>query len=435
MLGTYTLSDHHQFMLKALNWLQQFEVCCILNSNGYYQKQSDPAKHQYYHSYDLIIAAEARQELTLKPPVFSRLQKFIKHHNSWLFGYLGFDLKNETEHLESHNEDHLHFPNAYFFEPEFLFLLKGKSIEIIADKRQPKFLLEEVMACTPIQRPETTKISQSIFQNRISKDKYLETVEHIRQHIIEGDVYEMNFCQEFYMENMQADPFQLYLNLCEISPNPFSAFCRIHDKFILSASMERFLKKEGSRLISQPIKGTIRRGTTDEEDRQLALQLLNDEKEKAENVMIVDLVRNDLSKSCRVGSVKVEDLFGIYPFPNVHQMISTIVGELREEVHPVAALCNAFPMGSMTGAPKLMAMKLIEKYENTRRGVFSGAIGYFSPSQDFDFNVVIRTLLYDAATQYLSLTVGSAITYDSVPEKEYEECLLKIEAIRQILEK
>jgi para-aminobenzoate synthetase component I len=193
------------------------------------------------------------------------------------------------------------------------------------------------------------------------------------------------------------------------------------------------LKKEGNRLISQPIKGTIRRGENEAEDQLLRQQLRNDEKELAENMMIVDLVRNDLARSARTGSVKVEEMFGIYAFRQVHQMISTVTAQLKEAIPFTEAIRQAFPMGSMTGAPKIRAMELIDQYEQSRRGLFSGAVGYITPEGDFDFNVVIRSILYNAANHYLSFHVGSAITYDSVPEKEYEECLLKAQAIFRAL--
>jgi para-aminobenzoate synthetase component 1 len=214
---------------------------------------------------------------------------------------------------------------------------------------------------------------------------------------------------------------------------PFSALLKVENKYVLCASPERFLKKTGQTLISQPIKGTIRRGNSPEEDQTNYQILKNSEKEIAENMMIVDLVRNDLARSAVVGSTRVAEFFGIYPFRQVFQMISTIEAELSPNVSPQKAIANAFPMGSMTGAPKIRAMELIDRYENSRRGVFSGAIGYFSPQGDFDFNVVIRSLFYDASKQKLSFQVGSAITYDAQAETEYQECLLKAQAIRQVL--
>ena len=244
----------------------------------------------------------------------------------------------------------------------------------------------------------------------------------------------MNFCHEFYAENAIVDPFEVYLKLNRVSPMPFSCFYRNKDKYLMCASPERFLKKEGSKIISQPIKGTIKRGVTPKEDEALKNQLLNDPKERSENVMIVDLVRNDLSRTAKKGSVKVDELFGIYSFPQVQQMISTVSAEVKEEHHFVDVIKYAFPMGSMTGAPKIKAMELIEKYETTKRGLYSGTAGYITPAGDFDFNVVIRSILYNASEKYLSFTVGNAITHNSISESEYEECLLKAKAMFEVLE-
>ncbi|MEO5675183.1 MAG: anthranilate synthase component I family protein, partial [Chitinophagales bacterium] len=217
------------------------------------------------------------------------------------------------------------------------------------------------------------------------------------------------------------------------SPAPLACFLKHGEKFLLSASPERFLKKESRKIISQPMKGTISRSNHAESDEHAKELLGTDEKEKAENVMIVDLVRNDLARSAVAGSVSVEELFGIYSFPRVHQMISTVSATLRNDVHFTEAIRNAFPMGSMTGAPKVMAMQLIDKYEKVKRGLFSGSAGYITPGGDFDFNVVIRSLLYNRESRYLSFQTGSAITHDCNPEKEYEECLLKAQAIMSTL--
>jgi para-aminobenzoate synthetase component 1 len=215
---------------------------------------------------------------------------------------------------------------------------------------------------------------------------------------------------------------------------PFSVYLKQQPRYVLGASPERFLKKTSNRLVSQPIKGTIRRGRTTTEDEALKLALRNSEKEQAENLMIVDLVRNDLARSAETGSVQVDELFGIYSFQQVHQMISTVSATARADASLAEILGNAFPMGSMTGAPKIRAMQRIDELEATRRGVFSGAIGYITPDGDADFSVVIRSVLYNATDQYASFMVGSAITYDADPEQEYAECLLKASAMRSVLE-
>jgi len=253
-------------------------------------------------------------------------------------------------------------------------------------------------------------------------------------HIHRGDIYEANFCQEFYAENTEINPLDTYLNLNHISQPPFATFLKCGDKYVLSASPERYITKEQQTIISQPIKGTAKRSKNRQEDELLKFNLLTDEKERSENIMIVDLVRNDLSKTAIKGSVTVEELCKIYSFDQVHQMISTVTSKIDTETHPVDVIKSTFPMGSMTGAPKISAMKIIEDLEETKRGLYSGTIGYFKPNGDFDFNVVIRTILYNETKKYVSYSVGGAITAKSNPLKEYEECLVKAKAMRTVLE-
>jgi para-aminobenzoate synthetase component 1 len=269
---------------------------------------------------------------------------------------------------------------------------------------------------------------------RIFKDTYFKQIRKMLKHIHRGDIYEANFCQEFYAENTAIDPLRTYQKLNEISKPPFAAFVRTDEKYLLSASPERFLKKAGEKIISQPIKGTARRGRNHSEDLRIKKDLEEDTKERAENIMIVDLVRNDLSKTGLKGSVAVEELCKVYSFKQLHQMISTVTSLVAENTNPVKIIREAFPMGSMTGAPKVSAMKIIEALEDSRRGLYSGAVGYFTPSDDFDFNVVIRSILYNAEKKYVSYSVGGAITSRSCPAKEYEECLLKARAMREVLE-
>ncbi|GAB2771117.1 hypothetical protein GCM10010465_16410 [Actinomadura fibrosa] len=271
-------------------------------------------------------------------------------------------------------------------------------------------------------------------QSRIPKEKYLEKVTEMLGHIQRGDIYEANFCQEFFSENAVIDPLRVYEHLNAISRPPFAGFLKLSGKYLLSASPERYLQKKGSTLISQPIKGTAPRGVDPDDDQKRINDLQNDPKERSENVMIVDLVRNDLSKTAKKGSVKVEELCRVYSFEQVHQMISTVTSQLAEGIPVVEVLKTTFPMGSMTGAPKISAMQIIEELEETRRGLYSGAVGYFTPEDDFDFNVVIRSILYNEKEKYVSFSVGGAITSKSLPENEYLECLVKARALKQVLE-
>ncbi|MET1055752.1 MAG: anthranilate synthase component I family protein [Pedobacter sp.] len=407
------------FKQQALLWANQFQVCCCLDSNGY----SDP-----YSRYDFLVAAGAAQELQSSAGnAFSELKAFHDAHQNWLFGMLSHDLKNELEELSSAHTDQLGFPDLFFFVPEYLIGIKdGVPAMLIG----PAELLESI---SKTEYPATSLNSIPFVKSRMDKSAYLQKVEKLRTAIALGDIYEVTFCQEFFAENAAIDPYQVYLNLNSISPTPFSGFFKVADKYILSASPERFLCRRGNQLFSQPIKGTARRSPDIREDEQIRTALLNNSKEQAENVMIVDLVRNDLTKSAVKGSVKVEELFGIYTFPQVHQMISTVSCTMDPSVHPADALKNTFPVGSMTGAPKVRAMELIEETECSRRGMYSGAFGYFEPAGNFDFNVIIRSILYNESNRYLSFQVGGAITYASSAEAEYEECLLKASAIIKTL--
>jgi para-aminobenzoate synthetase component 1 len=413
------VTDSELFKQKALQWASSFDVVCYLDSNNF----SDQ-----YSKFDLLLAVGVKDELTKTlSSSFNDLENF-RAKNGWITGFLTYDLKDEIEKLESNNPDHLQFPDLYFFAPEYLILMKDGTAEIISDKA------EQIWEAIDTQPVLVSQVKHLITLNsRFTKDEYVDTVIRIKEHISRGDIYVTNFCQEFFAENAVIDPLLTFIQLNNISPNPFASFFKLRDKYILSASPERFLAKRGNKLISQPIKGTSKRCEDPKSDALSKEKLKGHPKELQENVMIVDLVRNDLTKSAKAGTVATEELFGIYSFKQVHQMISTVICELREGVSVVEAIKNTFPMGSMTGAPKISAMQLMEQYERSKRGVYSGAVGYFSPDGDFDFNVVIRTLLYNGTAKYLSFQVGGAITYHAEPEREYEECLLKAQAILEVL--
>ena len=372
-----------------------------------------------------IISAQAGLALV-------QFQQFVEKAEDWCFGHLGYDLKNEIEPLHSRHPDHIQFPDLTFFVPEVVLMLNQHELAIgLLTENHPE-VYESICQSSD---KETGSSSPVNVRERITRNEYLQTIRDLQNHIVRGDCYEINFCQEFYAEHARINPIQVYLRLSDLSPNPFSAYYRLEDKYLLCASPERYLKKEGSKIISQPIKGTSRRNLEDKmQDENNRQRLSDSQKDRAENVMVVDMVRNDLARVCREGTVKVDELFGIYSFPQVHQMISTISGELREGIGLADLIRASFPMGSMTGAPKRSVMELIEKFEKTKRGLFSGAVGYISPEQDADFNVVIRSIQYNSSSSYLSFQTGSGITHYSDPEQEYEECLLKASAMKKVLE-
>jgi para-aminobenzoate synthetase component I len=421
---TKDISPFSDFKNQLLHWANQHREVVFLDSNQYHQK---------YSSYDAVLAVDAFTSIkTDYENAFQDLYQYQSQTKDWLFGYLSYDLKNDTEALQSNNFDGLDFPDLFFFQPKKLFLIKNDAVEIqylrlCDDEIELDF--EEILSITSItHHPSSITIKQ-----RISKENYLSKVSKMLEHIHRGDIYEANFCMEFYAENVQIEPLAIYQKLNAISEPPFAVYFKNNFQYLLSASPERYLRKEGTKIISQPIKGTAKRSNDAALDEQLKVDLAKNEKERSENIMIVDLVRNDLSHTATKGSVQVEELCQVYSFKQVHQMISTIVSEVENTTSPIEIIRTTFPMGSMTGAPKISAMQIIEALEETKRGLYSGAVGYFTPTGDFDFNVVIRSILYNAKNQYLSFSVGSAVTSQAIPEMEYEECLLKAKAMFEVL--
>lgn len=390
---------------------------------------------QEYSSFDCMMAVDAFTSLkTDFHNAFEDLKQYQQITKDWLFGYLSYDLKNDTEFLESSNFDGLNFPDLFFFQPKKIFSLKDNKLEIsylllCDDEAEEDF--EEIIQS---QNDSFETLDKVEVRPRISKELYLQKVTKMLEHIHVGDMYEANFCMEFFAENAVINPREKFQKLNEISKAPFSVFFKNNKQFLLSASPERYLKKSGDKIISQPIKGTSKRFPDVNQDEESKQNLETDAKERAENIMITDLVRNDLSHTAQKGSVEVTELCKIYSFLQVHQMISTVTSKLDPQYSPIDVLKTTFPMGSMTGAPKISVMKIIEDLEETKRGLYSGAVGYFTPEGDFDFNVVIRSILYNQENKYISFSVGSAITAQSVPEKEYEECLLKAKAMSEVLQ-
>ncbi len=406
-----------------LNWANQFDIFCFLDNHGY--------QHPH-HAHECLLAAGSSHKFESKSgKAFSALRDFSDKHKDWIFGHFSYDLKNEIESLDSSHPDYIGFPDLSFFVPEFLIELNTDSIRIGSCNS------DHLRICSDILNSEIYSgrpADPMELKERFSRKEYVEAVEQLRAHILYGDCYEINFCQEFFAEYANIDPIYTYELLSKASPMPFGALYKRNHHFLLCASPERYLKKNGRQIISQPIKGTASRNLEHAMlDDQLREALFRSQKDRSENIMIVDLVRNDLSRICEEGSVRVDELFGIYSFPFVHQMISSVSGILPPEVHWTDAVKATFPMGSMTGAPKKRAMEIIEQYEKTKRGLFSGALGYSSPDGDFDLNVVIRSILYNQQNKYLSFQAGSAITFYSDPEKEYEECMVKASAIRNVL--
>ncbi len=428
---TYQPKDINVFKNQLLHWSQQFREIMWLDSNTFTQTHS---------SYDAVLAVDAFTSIeTDYTDAFQKLKEYQLLTNDWVFGYLTYDLKNAIEPLKSDNFDGLAFPDLCFFQPKKIFLFKGSLVEIQYLNMVDDEIETDIQAIIKVEEYHLERRVKVVehpikIKMRLTKDAYFEKVNNMLAHIHRGDIYEANFCQEFYAEDTKISPLAIYENLNSISKPPFATFLKLDDKYLLSASPERYLKKTGQTVISQPIKGTAKRSKNEDEDLALQNQLFSDEKERSENIMIVDLVRNDLSKTAIKGSVHVSELCKIYSFEQVHQMISTVQSTVPETMNPVDIIESTFPMGSMTGAPKISAMRIIEALEETKRGLYSGAVGYFTPQGNFDFNVVIRSIVYNESNKYVSFSVGGAITAKSNPLNEYEECLVKAKAMRDVLE-
>ncbi len=373
-----------------------------------------------------FVAEEVSEDL------LESFQQWLDKKADWTMGWIGYDVKNCIERVSTNAAQYAGLPVLSFFQPSVVLRITEGGVEFLkGGANHPLRLLIENIAEEPIQENEAKDGIK--LTPRMNRDSYIRAIQRIQQHIQLGDIYEVNYCQEFYTEALLADPFETWIRLYRNTEAPHAAFVRRGRQAILCASPERFLKRVGNKIISQPIKGTIKRGKTEEEDMELKTTLFSSKKDRAENVMIVDLVRNDLSKSAIENSVEVTELFGVHSFKTVHHLISTIQSEVPEGTSFTQLIKDTFPMGSMTGAPKIRAMEIADQNECSARGLYSGSIGYIDPSGNFDFNVVIRSLICNANVPYISCHVGGAITALSEPEREYEECLLKAAAVLKAL--
>ena len=400
-----------------LSWANRFNIFCFLDNNSYQGK---------HHQQEVLVGINLSEGLTIeRAEDLNVLTAF--QQSQWLFGHLNYELNLPLFGIQRNKPTTIGFPAGFFFRAGIVVRMSGTEVTIDAD--EPSRIFNEISST----RISTVAATEPVnFSAGLSRKGYLNVIEKLQDHIRRGDCYEINFCQEFYSRDVDIQPLELFKRLTSRSPSPFSCFYKINDKFLVSASPERFLMKKGRTLISQPIKGTIARNVNNTgEDERLKEELRASAKDQAENVMVVDMVRHDLARICETGSVKVEELFGIYSYPQVHQMISTIEGKLRDQLSFGEVIAATFPMGSMTGAPKHKVVQLIDEYERSSRNIFSGSVGYIDPNGDFDFNVVIRSLMYNASQRYLSYKVGSGITIYSDPEKEWEECMLKGKALRE----
>jgi len=413
--------QYRDIKYRMLNWAKQFSIFLFLDSNEY---------RSPYGKYECLLAAGATD--ILNDTSLEALQQFHDRRKDWLFGHIAYDYKNDLEpRLSSRCAAQTGFPQLSFFCPQVVVHVDPAmtTLTIESNGADTQEIWEAICGSSEAVNPPLPHLK---FEHNMSREHYLHSIATLQDHIVKGDCYEINFCCEGYANAPHLDMLSVFKALNTLSPAPSAAYYRNEDKYMACSSPERYLQKTGNMVLSQPIKGTARRVENAALDAALRTDLQLSEKERAENVMIVDLVRNDLARSCKTGSVKVDELFAIYSFPQVHQMISTVSGEMMDSARFTDAIKYSFPMGSMTGAPKIKVMELIDYYEQSRRELFSGTVGYISPEGDFDFNVIIRSLFYNSGNHYLSYQTGGAITYDSDPQKEWEEMRLKAWALEQI---
>ena len=426
---SFSIQNKLTFPHKIMSWANSCHSFCYF---PYYLRGNilNSFNNSVFFGKDILaVSIKAKDIYTLKG-----LEDGWNNRN-YKFGHFGYDFKNYLEKLSSNNEDLVGFSDLNFFEPDLIFRIFDDKCEVEYFDVNEEGLNQIIDDIVNQKNKDQESRHIPTIKPKISKETYIDTINKLKKHINHGDVYEINFCMEFFAENVQLNSIDCFNNLIKLSPMPFSVLYKMGKRWAICASPERFLKKQNNTIISQPIKGTAPRFTDDNLDFNSKNNLKNNQKERSENIMAVDVVRNDLSRIAQKDSVKVKELCEVYSYQGVHQMISTVTAEKKQNVHSLDAIKLAFPMASMTGAPKIRAMELIEQYEVTKRGLYSGTIGYITPEGDFDFNVVIRSILYNEETKYLSFMVGSAITAKSDAEKEYEECMLKAQKMFQALGK
>ena len=389
-------------------------------------------------SYELVVGVGIQRRLVINQNNgidYDAIRQFLKTP-AWSFFCLSYDLNRDVAGTTQHAEhDELNWPLMCLVEPEHVVTLSRiGQLEIISP--DAKKIFADIQSGNPVGAYQTPKLSMGYTRNSMTSSEHYEKVEAIREEIAKGNMYEMNLCMETAVHHIDiSDPFAFHRELLAISPTPFSSYVQLDGMHLMCASPERYIRKSDNRLHCQPIKGTSARHLDAKEDGKSREYLRHSIKERAEHVMIVDLVRNDLGRVGVTGSVTVDELCGIYGYRQVYQMVSTISCEPQRDVDIVDIVKNTFPMGSMTGAPKQIVMEYIGQLETAARGWFSGSVGYIKPDGDFDSNVVIRSILYDENLHTAKYSVGGAITYDSDPQAEYQECLLKSSAIRQLFQR
>jgi para-aminobenzoate synthetase component 1 len=408
-MQTYPLHTSIETLLHCIS--SQYDTLAYFNPN-----HNTNYPHQPFESY---LCFGSVTHGTIQANDIQKLQDI--HSNDWLIHHLSYHFFHPNL-----KKSPLEFPDAFYFVPENIWRLHTETNIIEVIKGINPLALKNI---TP-----TTSFFDPVYANPlISKTDYIDAIQEIKNELHLGNVYEMNYCIPF-LGNGKIDPIKKYMLLNSFTEAPFSCYIKYYEAHIISASPERFLKKIDNTIITQPIKGSSKRSSNPIQDEKNKQHLSLSEKERAENTMIVDLVRNDLSITAKAGSVTVSELFGLYTFKNIHQMISTVESELDEKQYSfIECLQQAYPMGSMTGAPKHNALKIINEKEICGRGPFSGSVIIKTP-HGIDSNVLIRSIFYNNQTESVYFQAGSGITVYAQADEEYKECMLKAYTLLKTLE-
>ena len=399
------------------------ELSTITDANGARRSSEDP----------FTLISELLAPLSTAP-----LEAHAEPYVGGIIGYFGYDLGRRYHRVERPQQMLTSLPDMRVGRYLWALLIdhQERSATLCFHPLCPVTLRRTVTETlcakhTTADSIESIRFFCQRFAPQISKSEYLCQLEKVQQYIGAGDCYQVNFAHNFNA-SYSGNTFGAYRALRKSIPSPYSAYWQWHDKCVMSLSPERFLRIRDNRIETKPIKGTIERGKTGERDRRNAEALLNSSKDRAENLMIVDLLRNDLSKNARIGSVAVPKLFALESFANVHHLVSTVTAEIAADKTPMDVLRDAFPGGSITGAPKLRAMQIIQQLEAVNRSVYCGSIGYISADLSMDTNIAIRTVVGDGNN--LHCWGGGGIVADSIASDEYAESIAKIKIIMETLE-
>ena len=407
---------------NILEWCNAQDEYCTLFENITIQSRDE---NQFIWKLGVICQSEYLYD-SLDFPL-TKFEEYIQTKENEKFCFISYDLKNNFENLTSRNEDKVDFPLILAWEPQLIFIYNTQgSLEIHYTNEKSQ---QQVVAILNWNRRTNKLAEDAEIKTKTSKLEYQQAFDKITNYIKKGDLFELNFCKEFYVNDINVESIALYEIMKGRTQANFCVYAQLKNHIVICISPERFITKKGNTILSQPIKGTKKSSSNQKEKQEFIQQLRDSPKDRAENTMAVDVVRNDFSKICVPGTVHVPNFCDVVDYGNVIQMFSTIVGELKPNISFIEILRAVFPMASMTGAPKIRAMEIIEELESSKRGLYSGTIGYILPNGDFDFNVVIRSIIYNRKNRYLSFHTGGAITIQSQMEEEYKETELKASSL------